>query len=199
MFIGQSGFGAGVAGLGCAGGFFSNRVDSSRLCPYMNDCTTSVALAVAGSKQYWMPFHVGRDVTIDTLGMHITTGSAGNTIFRLGIYDSSTDFVDEFPRNLLTDCIAGSTATTGYKKLSTTPVTLTAGELYWLSSTNTDAISVFGGTTAQVLPVIGQDKTTGVQYSALESAATGFALLQNPSTSFFLYSGSVPLIYIEEA
>ena len=79
--------------------------------------------------QFWIPFIALEDATIDSLAIQCTGASASSTV-QLGLYasDSNNDLADAL---FISDAI--SCATTGIKSAPCN-VTITKGNVYWLSS-----------------------------------------------------------------
>ena len=98
------------------------------------------ALSVGSSNpsqpaQSWVPLWVPHTVTVDRIGMEITTGLAGPTV-TLGIYDST---VDDEPGDLILTAGTIDPSTQGFKQITITQ-TLSRG-LHWLSFHTTDKVN----------------------------------------------------------
>ena len=120
--------------------------------------TTMTAL---NQYQFWVPFVALEDAVINSLAIQCTGASAGSTV-TLGIYtsDSNNDLANAL---FISDAI--SCATTGLKSAPCN-VTITKGNVYWLSSLtigtpqfyrnySDDLQSIKGGTSAGQPNVIG--------------------------------------------
>ena len=110
------------AGAGGAGG-------AAALPPYFSGNTYLTApippnfssSSMYAHTDYMYPFSPREDVTIDGLIWYRGYGYTAN-VYR-GIYNAAG--------TLITDCATDSTVATGIHEVSTTPVKLNAGELYW--------------------------------------------------------------------
>lgn len=87
------------------------------------------------STQAWVPLWVPHAVTVDRIGMEVTTGLAGPTV-TLGIYDST---VGDEPGDLILTAGTIDPSTQGFKEI-TISQTLSRG-LYWLSYHTTDKLN----------------------------------------------------------
>ena len=85
--------------------------------------------------QSWVPIWVPHTVTVDRIGMEVTTGLAGPTV-TLGIYGST---VDDTPGALILNAGTIDPSTSGFKQI-TISQTLSRG-LHWLSFHTTDKLS----------------------------------------------------------
>lgn len=79
--------------------------------------------ACAVNIDYLIPFLCRADVNIDAVWWSRGNTSAGNVY--VGLYDADG--------TLLTDCAVDADTTAGFHSVSTTPVALTAGSLYYLA------------------------------------------------------------------
>lgn len=99
--------------------------------PYASDVPVSIsaidsfgaATVYAAGVDNLIPFTVRADVTIDAVWWHRNNTTAANVY--VGIYDAAG--------NLLTDCAVDANTTAGVHSVATTPVTLTAGNVYYLA------------------------------------------------------------------
>lgn len=79
--------------------------------------------ACAVNTDYLIPFLCRADVSVDAVWWQRGNTSAGNVY--VGLYDADG--------TLLTDCAVDADTTAGFHSVSTTPVALTAGSLYYLA------------------------------------------------------------------
>jgi hypothetical protein len=102
-----------------------------------------------------LPFATGKVITLDRIGINVTTLSAGNV--RLGIY---ADDGNGYPGSLVLDAGAQSTGTTGVKELTISQA-LAANTLYWLAILGDAAPTIRTIPIAQCLPFLGLDSAYG--------------------------------------
>jgi hypothetical protein len=76
------------------------------------------------------PIMFNHDVTIDRIGMYVSTAGAASATLRMGIYNSRADGL---PGTVLLDAGTVETGTTSGQKLITVSQALRAGVVYWLA------------------------------------------------------------------
>lgn len=149
------------------------------------------ALTSSNSQQNQLrltPIIVEKTIDVDGIGVNLTSAAAAGNTVRLGLF-SSTNLV---PDALLVDAGTTSTATSGAKSLTFTPITLSPG-VYWGASAFTANVnsSVYSNTT-QLGHLLGNTtintSTFGTGYqvtwsgsSAFPSNVTGLSIDTNPS------------------
>lgn len=127
---------------------------------------------------YWQSLPVAKDVTINRIGVHVSSGNSNKA--RVGIYSSNSDFL---PGTLLAES-AELTLGTGYQE-TIISLALTGGDLYWLAFTcNSTAASATGGSINDVL--------IGVNYFDLSNTSARNYSLRSSTTGAEPTSGSLP-------
>lgn len=90
----------------------------------------NLTAGMSNNTDYLFPFIPFSDVTVAKLGFIRANATAGDVY--IGIYD--------IDGNLLTDCAVDSTAVAGVHTVSTTPVELTGGQLYYMAINQSAAV-----------------------------------------------------------
>lgn len=85
--------------------------------------SVAAVTSCAVNTDYLIPFLCRADVSVDAVWWQRGNTSAGNVY--VGLYDADG--------TLLTDCAVDADTTAGFHSVSTTPVALTAGSLYYLA------------------------------------------------------------------
>lgn len=95
----------------------------------------------SGSFTHYVPFLCGRNMTIESLGVSVSTAEAGSAV-RCGIY-TTVSSGDLYPNALVSSVDTGSIATTssGFKFASGLSIALTPG-LYWMACVVTSSGSL---------------------------------------------------------
>lgn len=122
----------------------------------INALAMTVSGALTANRIYAHPFVVPKDITLDRIGVCVTTIVASGKL-RLGIYDS----LNGLPNAKILDAGEVVTTTTGVKTIIINK-TLLGGNLYWLvaasnSATHAFRVPALGGT----INIMGVDVTLG--------------------------------------
>lgn len=171
--------------LSDGGGIFKN---SGR---YYGGATSSVtAVATTANYLYAAPIYVAETVTIDRIGIHVTTAGAAASVIKLAVYNDTGHFLPGTKR-----FDAGSVAadSTGAKEL-TISQQLPGGQWYWLAAVAQGGTpSVYSNTTGNV----GQS-AAGIAFasSVINTGVSGTL----PSTfSVAGELGTAPRVYVRVA
>ena len=135
---------------------------------YFRSTGNQTAVAATASRLCYLPVEFGAPLTIDRLGVSITTAGAGSTV-RLGIYASAAN---GYPGALLLDAGTIDSSTTGLKEI-TMSLAVRAGR-YWL------AAAAQGGTPPSTRIV------TNSKMSAMSGFVTTFTGGAGPTTPTLL-------------
>lgn len=128
---------SGAAGIHGADAFGANAL----ILPTVNASALTTTGAYAVDRIEAIPFIPAKDMTIDLVGLEVTTLVAGG-LFKLGIYDNTGTFT---PGSLLAGTTDLSSATTGYREQTITPLVLAAGVPVWLAVHTNLGSMVFRG------------------------------------------------------
>lgn len=92
-----------------------------------NPTTMAVGISAAASGTFWTPFPISRSVTVDRIGVHVTTDGGPSSTLRMGIYSAAAG---GGPGALVLDAGTVSCNGTGFKEITVSQA-LTPG-LVWL-------------------------------------------------------------------
>lgn len=158
--------------------------------------TTGTALttgALTANRLYATPFICPTAITIDRIGLNVTTLLAGKA--RVGIYTDSA----MYPSGLVsgTDAAELDTGTAGVKS-NTISVGLSANTLYWLAICTNAGVTVRCFAVASMLPILGLSNALGTaQYLGMYASYTYAALPANyPATPTMITSTPIPAVFV---
>jgi len=97
-------------------------------CPF--DFTAVTTQALTANRIYVAPFILGKNLTITTIAIQVTTAGAAGTLAQVGIYSNGSD---NAPAPLLYTTSDLDTASTGVKTYPNQSWQLQAGTVYWLA------------------------------------------------------------------
>jgi hypothetical protein len=143
---------------------------------------TSTTLAHATNTYFFIPFVVSRQITLDRIGINVTTTGGTNSLLRLGIYDST----NLIPNSLVLDAgTIDSASSTGMKSININQ-SLSPG-LYYLTSVSTGAttVSVTAFAITNGIPIFGiSSGGTGAAATWLSSTSSIFSALTSNVSAF---------------
>ena len=146
------------------------------------------------SNMFAMPFVTNRTITLDRIGVVVTTPGAGNV--RLGIYDSVSD-TDLTPNALVLD--AGNVdVSVAQMNLATINQTLLPNILYWFVVAPAVAVTVRSLAPASVIPILGHSIVFSTNSPGAGWLSSGsFPTLPATFPSPTIYAGitGIPLVF----
>jgi len=102
----------------------------------------STTLALAENRQYFLPFYLTEDRSINTIGYNVTTAASSGSA-SVGIYNTQVVNGISMPYQLLTSATGMNITTTGIMTATPAPsITLRVGVLYWASILVTANVTV---------------------------------------------------------
>ena len=149
--------------------------------------------AVTSGRMYAIPFFVPKTITLDRIGINVTTlVSAGKA--RVGIYNDSNGE----PGTLVSSTDVGELDTSGTGvKSSTINVTLTGGSLYWLAVLFNNATNVIrAAPLADTISVLGLDSGLGTASYTYVYVAQTYGALPSPFGTPTLATTLMPLVFV---
>ena len=126
---------------------------------------------------YAVPMMVARSITIDRLGINVTTLAAGASA-RIGIYKPGTNVT---PGARLLDAGTVSVATTGFKEITGLSQAITTLGVHFLVVVSDGAPTLAGG--ALAFSPLGNSATSGYDLSNRWQVAFTYAALPDPFTA----------------
>jgi hypothetical protein len=151
--------------------------------------TTSGALT--SGRMYAIPFLVPKTITVDRIGINVTTLVASGLI-RLGIYNDSNGE----PGSRLLDAGAVDTSTTGVKSV-TISQQLVGGSLYWLVMLPNNSTNVVrAAAVAGILDVLGSDNTLPAAAITYLYVAQAYGALPASFGTPTNGTGASPLVFV---
>ena len=154
--------------------------------------TALVGTALVGARFYAMPFICPKAITLDRIGVYVSTLSTGNA--RLGIYSDNGNI---YPGARLLDAGEISVISTGAKILTINQA-LAAGTLYWLVilCAATPAINCFP--VAAVINVLGTSNALGATPNCGLYASQAYGALPATFPAFvsMIAAAPIPAIFV---
>lgn len=160
---------------------------------------TAGTFTLVANRQYFIPFFVGENKSVDLLIINITSAIASDS-FNIGIYnDTLLATTSSHQANaLIKDSGAKLGTTTGDKFNSIAATALTANKLYWLSILSNKGITILGYSRQKGgYQGIGFSSTTGGAAMGWYAAQTYASSL--PATANFAVGaiqGSSPIVWV---
>lgn len=165
-----------------------------------SNCTALAGLNVGANQMYAAPFVVSQALTVDRIGLRITTGTGAgaDNICRLGIYEA-TSSKNLYPGSLVVDAGTVSTVTTNTSVSVQPTQALTAGKLYWAVMHNKGAtVGVAGIPVAGQWPMLGSDFGGTADFGAGLFNDFAYAVLASTfAAGATAANSSVPAIFLK--
>lgn len=150
------------------------------------------AAALTANTLTAIPFIAPRTITVDRIGVNVTTLAALKSI-RLGVYIDNGNL---YPGALLLDAGTVSTTLTGVKSRSINQQ-LYKNTLYWLSLVSDGTPSVRLALVASIIPILGYDNTLPTAPGTGYSVAFTYAPLPDPfPAGASVGTSGIPLIFV---
>ena len=127
----------------------------------------NITLALVANRIYLMPLRVRRQITIDRLGIRVTTAGAAGTTLRVALYDqieeNGVNFEAGWPGALLDSSPDMDVATAGQSEFTISRV-LSPQRQYWAGLWTSAAVTVRAFNTTNSAPILsnGSDSQTGI-------------------------------------
>lgn len=164
---------------------------------YYTSPSTGTALTTAtfaANTLYAMPLVLENAVTIDQMLINVTTQAAGSNV-RVGIYDDNNNLPDQ----LVVDCGAIASTSTGVKTYTTNlPRSLPPG-LYWLAAvSSSSSVAIRGFAVAGLIPIMGSDAALGTAQGFGYSVAFTYGALPTtyPASPTVRTAAPLPAIFV---
>jgi hypothetical protein len=154
--------------------------------------TALAGSALAANRMYAMPFISPKAITIDQIGVYVSTLST--TTARLGIYNDNGNC---YPGTLLLDAGTIDVTATGAKKIAINQV-LGTNKLYWFVIVCAATPSIYCIPVAAVISILGTSSALGTaQYAGLYVSQTYGALPGTfPASPTMITAAPIPCIWI---
>lgn len=149
--------------------------------------TALAGSALVAGRLYAMPFICPKAITLDQIGVYVSTLSTGNA--RLGIYSDDGNI---YPGARLLDAGEISVTSTGAKKIAINQA-LEAGALYWLVILCAATPSIYCIPVAGVINVLGTSNALGTAQNAGLFAAQAYGALPATFPAFGGFSTAAPI------
>jgi len=135
LYIGDGSTAGGVEVGGGGGGFTSStpsvKPPAGRYLSASQDCTSLSTVPALINRLWLLPFVAKRSWSVNSVGLYVTTASAGS-LSRIGIYASDSD---GYPTGSpLVSSSNFDCSTTGFKEDTSATLSMTAGTQYWLAT-----------------------------------------------------------------
>jgi hypothetical protein len=163
--------------------YYTQRINAGTVANY-----TSPASQVA-----YLPVFIAADVTIDAVGINVTTAGSANAVTRIGLYSVAANK----PAARLYDWGGVATDTTGQKLITGLSVSLTVGYYCFALSAANITPGVFNGAASTQVPMIGGGPTAFNDVNSYFENGTGvLPATASPSQTF---TATLPLIAFKVA
>jgi hypothetical protein len=158
-------------------------------CPF--NFTAVAAQALMANRIYVAPFILGRDLTITTIAIQVTTAGSSGSVAQVGIYSNGSD---NAPGSLLYDTIDLDTSSTGMKTYSPYQSwQLQAGTVYWMAVQGSAAPTLRA--IALAMGLVYLSGTTGVFTSSYFYSAPGYGFPSSLAGVTWNYQSSFPAAF----
>jgi len=157
--------------------------------------TALAGSALTANRLYAMPFVCPKGITIDRIGVYVSTLLAGAA--RLGIYADAGGANTCYPGALLLDAGTIDTGSTGVKSISISQA-LAANTLYWLVLVANAAPSIYCIPVAGVINMLGHSSALGTAQNAGLYVSFTYAALPAtfPSSPTMITVAPIPAIFV---
>jgi hypothetical protein len=154
--------------------------------------TALAGTALVAARMYAMPFIVGKAITLDQIGVYVSTLST--TTARLGIY---SDGGNCYPGNLLLDAGTIDVTATGAKKIAINQA-LAADTLYWLVIVCAATPSIYCIPVAGIINIIGTSNALGTAQNAGLYVSQTYGALPGtfPASPTMITAAPIPAIFV---
>lgn len=138
-------------------------------------------IATVSNQLYFVPFVCPINMSIDQLGLAVTTLAAGTT-FKLGLYRADADGLPSTRLEASGDLSSAAVATLTYTLPA--PRTLTAGTTYWLALHASGGPTFRGIVLGALMEIFGGDAAGSPSNTLLRQSSVAYASgLPNPATA----------------
>jgi len=154
--------------------------------------TALAGTALAANRMYAMPFITPKAITIDQIGIYVSTLST--TTARLGIYNDGGNC---YPGTLLLDAGTVDVTATGAKKIAINQV-LGANKLYWLVIVCAATPAIYCIPVAAVINVLGTSSALGTAQNAGLYVSQTYGTLPSsfPASPTMITAAPIPAIFV---
>jgi hypothetical protein len=157
-------------------------------CPF--DFTAVTTQALTANRIYVAPFILGRNLTITTIAIQVTSAGSSGTLAQVGIYSNGSD---NAPASILYNTSDLDTASTGVKTYPNQSWQLQAGTVYWLAVQGSGAPTLRAIT--QAMGLVYLSGTTGTFTGCYYYAAASYGLPNSLESVTWAYQSNFPAAF----